>query len=179
MLCYNFAGQRTFVRGVEKLAAGDRVAILLHNSVEWVCFDQAALSLGLVVVPLFTPDAPASSPASAVPSVAAEGTTPCTVALPQRWGAALDEGLGHRRPQPAVGGVGDLPRGQPAHVDDPVGAGHAQFQQVDEVGAAGEEDRVGLGGDGGHGLGGVGRPGEGERLHATPPACCTAGTMLA
>ena len=45
----------------EGLAAGDRVAILLHNSIEWVCFDQAALSLGLVVVPLFTTDAPAST----------------------------------------------------------------------------------------------------------------------
>jgi long-chain acyl-CoA synthetase len=45
----------------EGLAAGDRVAILLRNSVEWVCFDQAALSLGLVVVPLFTTDAPAST----------------------------------------------------------------------------------------------------------------------
>jgi long-chain acyl-CoA synthetase len=45
----------------EGLAFGDRVAILLRNSVEWVCFDQAALSLGLVVVPLFTTDAPAST----------------------------------------------------------------------------------------------------------------------
>ena len=48
----------------EGLAAGDRVAILLRNSVEWVCFDQAALSLGLVVVPLFTTDAPASAAAT-------------------------------------------------------------------------------------------------------------------
>lgn len=45
----------------EGLAAGDRVAVLLHNSVEWVCFDQAALSLGLVVVPLFTTDAAAAT----------------------------------------------------------------------------------------------------------------------
>ncbi len=42
----------------EGIPAGERVAILLHNSVEWVCFDQAALSLGLVVVPLHTVDAP-------------------------------------------------------------------------------------------------------------------------
>src|SRR4051812_3553681 len=45
----------------EGLAASDRVAVLLHNSVEWVCFDQAALSLGLVVVPLFTTDAPTAT----------------------------------------------------------------------------------------------------------------------
>lgn len=40
----------------EHLASGDRVAVLLKNSVEWVCFDLAAQSLGLVVVPLYTAD---------------------------------------------------------------------------------------------------------------------------
>ncbi|MES9992355.1 MAG: long-chain fatty acid--CoA ligase [Candidatus Thiodiazotropha sp.] len=40
----------------EGLEDGDRVAILLRNSPEWVMFDQAALSLGLVVVPLYTDD---------------------------------------------------------------------------------------------------------------------------
>ena len=40
----------------ERLEAGDRVAILLRNSPEWIMFDQAALSLGLVVVPLYTDD---------------------------------------------------------------------------------------------------------------------------
>ena len=42
----------------EKLAVGARVAVLLCNSVEWVCYDQAAQSLGLVVVPLYTSDNP-------------------------------------------------------------------------------------------------------------------------
>lgn len=40
----------------ENLDPGERVAVLLKNSVEWVCFDQAAQSLGLVVVPLYTTD---------------------------------------------------------------------------------------------------------------------------
>ena len=40
----------------EELAVGERVAIMLRNSVEWVCFDQAAQSLGLVVVPLYATD---------------------------------------------------------------------------------------------------------------------------
>lgn len=40
------------------LQRGDRVAIMLRNSPSWVLFDQAALSLGLVVVPLFTVDRP-------------------------------------------------------------------------------------------------------------------------
>ena len=42
----------------ENLAPGERVAILLHNSVEWVCCDQAAQSLGLAVVPLYVTDNP-------------------------------------------------------------------------------------------------------------------------
>ncbi len=36
--------------------AGDRVAIMSSNCVEWAMFDQAALSLGLVTVPLFGGD---------------------------------------------------------------------------------------------------------------------------
>jgi long-chain acyl-CoA synthetase len=40
----------------EGLTTGDRVAIQLRNCPEWVMFDQAALSLGLVVVPLYTDD---------------------------------------------------------------------------------------------------------------------------
>ncbi len=43
---------------VERLETGDRVAILLSNGIDWVCFDQAALSLGLVVVPFYTADSP-------------------------------------------------------------------------------------------------------------------------
>src|SRR3954468_8734623 len=38
------------------LKAGDTVAAMLRNSPEWVIFDQAALGLGLVVVPLYTQD---------------------------------------------------------------------------------------------------------------------------
>lgn len=42
----------------ENLNHGDRVALCLHNRLEWVLFDQAALSLGLVVVPLYYNDRP-------------------------------------------------------------------------------------------------------------------------
>jgi len=41
-----------------ELAQGDRVAIMLRNCPQWVMFDQAAMSLGLVVVPLYTVDRP-------------------------------------------------------------------------------------------------------------------------
>ncbi len=40
----------------EGLAPGERVAILLRNCREWVLFDQAALALGLIVVPLYLDD---------------------------------------------------------------------------------------------------------------------------
>lgn len=52
------AGRWQHALSQEKLARGDRVAVLLRNCLEWVCFDQAALSLGLVVIPLYTSDTP-------------------------------------------------------------------------------------------------------------------------
>ena len=40
----------------ENLSEGDRVAVQLKNSIEWIAFEQAALGLGLVVVPLYVDD---------------------------------------------------------------------------------------------------------------------------
>lgn len=40
----------------EKLVKGDRVAIMMRNCPDWVIFDQAAYSLGLIVVPIFAND---------------------------------------------------------------------------------------------------------------------------
>lgn len=40
----------------EGLRAGDRVALMAGNGFDWVCFDQAAMGLGLVVVPLYFND---------------------------------------------------------------------------------------------------------------------------
>jgi long-chain acyl-CoA synthetase len=42
----------------EKLRPGDRVGVMLRNCPEWVMFEQAALRLGLVVVPLYPTDRP-------------------------------------------------------------------------------------------------------------------------
>ncbi|MDO9221246.1 MAG: long-chain fatty acid--CoA ligase [Thiobacillus sp.] len=42
----------------EGLVPGDRVALMLKNCIEWVVFDQAALGLGLVTVPLYLDDRP-------------------------------------------------------------------------------------------------------------------------
>lgn len=46
--------QQAFRR--EGLAPGDRVALCLRNGVNWAAVDQAALGLGLVVVPLYVED---------------------------------------------------------------------------------------------------------------------------
>ena len=43
------------------LKPGDRVAVLLPNGVDWVCFDMAAHALGLVVVALYPHDSPANN----------------------------------------------------------------------------------------------------------------------
>jgi long-chain acyl-CoA synthetase len=43
------------------LKAGDRVGIILRNCSNWAIFDQAALGLGLVVVPLYVEDRPENS----------------------------------------------------------------------------------------------------------------------
>lgn len=42
----------------EGIQQGDRVAVMLRNSVQWVAFEQAALGLGLIVVPLYVNDRP-------------------------------------------------------------------------------------------------------------------------
>jgi len=42
----------------EGLQPGERVAVMLKNCLEWVLFDQAALGLGLVTVPLYVNDRP-------------------------------------------------------------------------------------------------------------------------
>lgn len=42
----------------ENLTVGDRVAVMLRNCPQWIMFEQAAMSLGLVVVPLYVMDRP-------------------------------------------------------------------------------------------------------------------------
>ncbi len=42
----------------EELRPGDRVAVQMRNGSDWVAFEQAALGLGLVLVPLYVDDRP-------------------------------------------------------------------------------------------------------------------------
>ncbi len=53
---YHHVGRFQVALEREGLQPGDRVALMLRNSPEWVIYDQAALGLGLVVVPLHMQD---------------------------------------------------------------------------------------------------------------------------
>ena len=61
-LTYSWSEANKHIRAIqaalakEGLQAGDRVALMLRNCPQWVFFEQAALGLGLVVVPLYTND---------------------------------------------------------------------------------------------------------------------------
>ena len=55
---YREVGRWQAALAAENLAPGERIAIQMRNCPEWVLMDQAALGLGLVVVPLYTVDRP-------------------------------------------------------------------------------------------------------------------------
>lgn len=54
--CARQVGRRQAAMSKEGLIAGDKLGIMLPNGIEWVLFEQAALGLGLIVVPLYTND---------------------------------------------------------------------------------------------------------------------------
>jgi long-chain acyl-CoA synthetase len=68
------------------LQPGDRVAVMLRNSPEWVTYDQAALGLGLVVVPLYTQD----RPDNVAYIIADAGCKALLIDGPEQWSAFAD-----------------------------------------------------------------------------------------
>ncbi len=76
----------------EPVGPGDRVGILLRNCPEWVIFDQAALSLGLVTVPFYTDD----RPDNAAYIINDAGIKVLLVQDVPRWGR-ISEALGESR----------------------------------------------------------------------------------
>jgi long-chain acyl-CoA synthetase len=70
----------------EGLKSGDRVAIMCRNSHAWVVFDQAALGLGLVVVPLYVSD----RPDNVCWILADAGVSLLVVENPAQWQALLE-----------------------------------------------------------------------------------------
>ena len=68
------------------LKPGERVAVMLKNSPEWVIYDQAALGLGLVVVPLYTQD----RPDNVAYIIADAGCKVLLIDGPEQWSAFSD-----------------------------------------------------------------------------------------
>jgi len=68
------------------LQPGDRVAVMLRKSPEWVTYDQAALGLGLVVVPLYTQD----RPDNVAYIIADAGCKALLIDGPEQWSAFAD-----------------------------------------------------------------------------------------
>ncbi len=54
----NRVQQWTTALAVESLSVGERVALQCRNGINWMIFEQAALRLGLVVVPIYVEDRP-------------------------------------------------------------------------------------------------------------------------
>src|SRR5699024_735139 len=66
------------------VVAGDRVAIMLRNSPEWLCVDQAVLSLGAVTVGLYCADTPGNNAA-----ILQDSGARILVAVKQQWVAHI------------------------------------------------------------------------------------------
>src|SRR5699024_876380 len=63
---------------------GDRVAIMLRNSPEWLCLDQAILSLGAATVGLLCTDTPGNNAA-----IVAHSGARLLVAVKRQWADEL------------------------------------------------------------------------------------------
>ncbi|WP_158583406.1 long-chain fatty acid--CoA ligase [Salinisphaera sp. Q1T1-3] len=70
----------TRVLKAQGVGAGDRVAIMLRNSPEWLCVEQAAMRLGAMSVGLFCADTPASNA-----HLVAHSQSCVLVAVKARW----------------------------------------------------------------------------------------------
>ena len=71
----------------ERFAAGSRVATLMANSVPYVCLDQAALSLGLAIVPMHVTD----NPGNLAYIVADSGASALIIDNPAYWARLAPE----------------------------------------------------------------------------------------
>ena len=78
---------RAYLRQL-RLAKGDRLALLAHNSMRWVAMDLAAMAEGLSVVPLYARQAPVELVAmmkDCRPSVIACGDQSLADAISEAW----------------------------------------------------------------------------------------------
>lgn len=81
------ASARTFL-AAKKLAKGDRCGLLAANSIRWIAMDLAAMAEGLIVVPLYSRQAPAELIAmmkDSTPALICCGDAKLRDAIQQQW----------------------------------------------------------------------------------------------
>jgi len=86
-LLRQIAQARAFLAS-HNLKPGDRVALLAHNSIEWVAMDLAIMSEGLIVVPLYARQEPAELVAvmkDCLPALICSGDTALRDGIIQNW----------------------------------------------------------------------------------------------
>jgi long-chain acyl-CoA synthetase len=84
------AKARTFLAS-KKLSKGDRCGLLAANSIRWIAMDLAAMSEGLIVVPLYSRQAPAELVAmikDSTPALVCYGDAKLRDAIQQQWSDA-------------------------------------------------------------------------------------------
>lgn len=97
-LLQKIAAARGFLAG-KRLRKGDRVALLAHNSVEWVAMDLAIMAEGLIVVPLYARQAPAELVAmmkDCSPALICCGDAALRDGIVQNWPEAPPQFLFHQ-----------------------------------------------------------------------------------
>jgi len=187
-LAERIAMARDFI-AARNLQKGDRVALLAHNSIDWVALDFAIMAEGLIVVPLYARQAPAELVAmmkDCSPALICCGDAALRDGIAQNWADAPPQVL-----------FDDVFRGATQDVPQPLAQsarrlGHPQLGDSDPVtiiytsGTSGEAKGVVLtAGNIGHMLGCTSgrldtlmdmRPGQDQVFHYLP--FCFAGSWI-
>jgi long-chain acyl-CoA synthetase len=121
-LLRQIAAARSFL-AAKKLERGDRVALLAANGIDWIAADLAIMAESLIVVPLYSRQAPSELVAmmkDSSPSLICCGDRGLRDAVVQAWPEAPPQASFEeifREGKPA-GGEGSSPAGAPARLED-------------------------------------------------------------
>lgn len=115
------------------LRAGDRVALLLKNGIDWVVAEQAAMGMGLVIVPLYCDDRPNN-----IAFILNDSATQMLIANDAMWrrvqsGCSEVESLKHVIIVPVDGEAKDIEENEQVHI--------AENWLTDETGELQSHDR--------------------------------------
>ena len=121
-----------------QLRPGDRVALLLKNSIDWVVAEQAAMGMGLVIVPLYCDDRPDN-----IAFILNDSATQMLIANDAMWrrvqsGCSEVESLKHVIIVPVDGEAKNIEENEQVHIaenwlTDETGALQSHERQPDEL----------------------------------------------